>query len=119
MGGGYLFEMTDAVTRHKNIEFTGHKHANLYDVFLIEPAVRKALLKTGVTIRLQARVRDIEPQGCTITKVIADIFTGDTITACGDAFVDVTGTAGPQDKGRGDYHRIRSCAYDGESTMCS
>ena len=93
---GTFFEITDAVSRHKNIEFPGHKHANLYDVSLIEPAVRKALLKTGVTIHLQARVRDIELQGGTITKVIADIFNGDTITASGDAFVDVTGTAGPQ-----------------------
>jgi len=96
MGGGDLFQITDAVSRHKNIEFPGHKHANLYDVSLIEPAVRKTLLKAGVTIHLQARVRDIELQSGTITKVIADIFHGDTITADGDAFVDVTGTAGPQ-----------------------
>jgi hypothetical protein len=34
--------MTDRVSRHKNIVFPGHKHANLYDVCLIEPAVRQA-----------------------------------------------------------------------------
>ena len=96
MGGGDLFGITDAVSRHKNIEFPEHKHVNLYDVSLIEPAVRKALLKAGVTIHLQARVRDIELQNGTIIKVIADVFHGDTITASGDAFVDVTGTAGPQ-----------------------
>jgi Glucose inhibited division protein A len=96
MGGGDLFQITDAVSRHKNIEFPGHKHANLYDVSLIEPAVRKALLQAGVKIHLQARVRDIQIQGKTITGVIADILHGDTITVGGDAFVDVSGTAGPQ-----------------------
>jgi len=96
MGGGELFELADAVSRHKNIEFPGHKHANLYNVALIEPAVRAALIKAGVTVHLKTRVRDIEAQGGTITKVIADIFHSDTIEVSGQAFVDVSGTAGPQ-----------------------
>ncbi|HUL00738.1 MAG TPA: FAD-dependent oxidoreductase [Nitrospirota bacterium] len=96
MGGGELFQVTDAVSRHKNIEFPGHKHANLYDVSLIEPAVRKVLLKAGVKINLQARVRDIQIQGKTITGVIADVLHGDSVTVHGDSFVDVSGTAGPQ-----------------------
>jgi len=96
MGGGDLFEIADAVSRHKGIDFPGHKHANLYDVCLIEPAVRKALLKAGVKIHLKARVRDIEVKDGTITKVIADVFHGDTIEVSGDVFVDVSGTAGPQ-----------------------
>ena len=96
MGGGDLFEITDAVSRHKNIEFPGHKHANLYDVSLIEPAVRKTLLKAGIKLNLQTRVRDIEVNGNAITKVIADVLHGATIAVSGDAFVDVTGTAGPQ-----------------------
>ncbi len=96
MGGGDLFLIADANARHKNIEFPGHKHANLYDVSTIEPAVRKALLAAGVTVHLQSRVRDIEAQDGAITKVTADVFHGEPVEATGDAFVDVAGTAGPQ-----------------------
>ena len=96
MGGGDLFQITDAVSRHKNIDFPGHKHANLYDVSLIEPAVRKTLLNAGITVHLQSACSDIELHDGTITKVVADIFHGGTITVSGDAFLDVTGTAGPQ-----------------------
>jgi len=96
MGGGELFEIADAVSRHRNIEFPGHKHANLYDVALIEPAVRQALLKAGVNIHLKTRVRDIEAADGAITKVVGDVFHGGIIEASGDAFVDVSGTAGPQ-----------------------
>lgn len=95
MGGGDLFEIADENARHKNIEFPGHKHANLYDVSTIEPAVRKALLAAGVNIHLKCRVKDIEVQDDSIVKVIADELHGDTIVAEGDVFVDVSGTAGP------------------------
>ena len=96
LGGGDLFAITDRVSRHKNIDFPGHKHANLYDVCLVEPAVRQALLAAGVKVNLKARVRDIEAADGAITKVIADVFHGETIIADGDVFVDVSGTAGPQ-----------------------
>ena len=50
MGGGELFQVTDSVARHKNIEFPGHKHATLYDVALVEPAVKKVLIDAGVEV---------------------------------------------------------------------
>ncbi len=97
MGGGDLFEITDANSRHKNIEFPGHKHANLYDVSTIEPAVRQALLDAGIKINIKSRVKDIAAENGKIVRVIADVFDKDqTIEAAGDAFVDVSGTAGPQ-----------------------
>lgn len=97
MGGGDLFKITDITARHKNIEFPGHKHATLYDVSTIEPAVRNALLASGVKINLKSRVKDIVMEAGKIVKVIADVFNEDTtIEATGDAFVDVSGTAGPQ-----------------------
>ena len=49
MGGGELFKAADETARHKAINFPGHKHANLYDVSLIEPAVKKAVKDAGVT----------------------------------------------------------------------
>jgi hypothetical protein len=97
MGGGDLFKITDATARHRNIDFPGHKHASLYDVSTIEPAVRNALLAAGVTIHMQARVNDIVMESGVMTRVVADVFgTGGAIAADGDAFVDVSGTAGPQ-----------------------
>lgn len=96
MGGGELFEVCDNNSRHKNIEFPGHKHANLYDVANIEPAVRKVLLDAGVNIYFKARVKEIEKNDNSITTVIAEVHHSDEqITIAADAFVDAAGTAGP------------------------
>ncbi len=91
-GGGELFEVTDAVSRHKNIEFPGHKHASLYDVAKVEPAVKKVLLDAGVEIYTETRIKDVEGDGKKIVAVIAD----DGRRFEGDVFVETTGTAGPQ-----------------------
>lgn len=97
MGGGDLFEICDANARHKNVQFPGHKHVTLYDVSTIEPAVKKALLAAGVKLHLKSRVRDIVVDNGRITKVIADTLHSDQVLEIsGDAFVDTTGTAGPQ-----------------------
>jgi len=37
MGGGDLFELADANSLHRNIEFPGHPHASLYNVATMEP----------------------------------------------------------------------------------
>lgn len=96
LGGGDLFKIADQHARHKNIEFPGHKHAILYDVATIEPAIRQALQKAGVTLHLKTRVTDIEQEGNTLIQVIADTFQGEKdIIAGGEAFVDAAGTAGP------------------------
>lgn len=97
MGGGDLFVIADRVARHKNIEFPGHKHASLYDVAKIEPAVRKALLDAGVVLRLKSRVKDVEKEGGKITALVAENFDDkQDIRGVGDSFVDASGTAGPQ-----------------------
>jgi hypothetical protein len=92
MGASELFEATDAAARHKNIEFPGHKHATLYDVSKMEPMVRNILLKAGVIIELQSRFTDVVMDGKKIKAVTPD----KKGTYEGDAFVDATGTAGPQ-----------------------
>jgi len=96
MGGGELFKVCDANSRHKNIEFPGHKHANLYDVSTIEPAVKEVLLKAGVEIHLMSRIQDVVMTHGKITAVIAKkLHTKEIIETSGDAFVDTSGTAGP------------------------
>jgi hypothetical protein len=97
MGAGDLFQACDENSRHRNIEFPGHKHASLYDVALIEPAVRKRLEKAGVKMHIHCRVKDIEKDGDRITKVVAEGHHGEPdVVAEGDTFVDAAGTAGPQ-----------------------
>lgn len=92
LGGGDMFDAVGRATRHRNIEFPGHKHADLYDVAKIEPSVRETLRKYGVDFRLNARVRDITVDGAKIKSVITD--SDDEVY--GDVFVEATGTAGPQ-----------------------
>ena len=92
MGGGELFEDTDNNARHKNIEFPGHKHATLYDIALIEPAVKKRLENAGINVKTLSRVKGLETDGSRITSVTTD--NGETYEA--DVFVETTGTAGPQ-----------------------
>ena len=60
LGGNEIFETIDQNCRHRNIEFPGHKHASLYDIALIEPAIRRLLVSKGIEVRLQARVKEVE-----------------------------------------------------------
>jgi len=92
MGGGDLFRLADQVARHANIEFPGHKHATLYDVALMEPTVRRYLLEQGVELWLMARACDVETKDGRLEAVSLD--NGERLEA--DAFVEATGTAGPQ-----------------------
>ncbi len=92
MGGGDFFQLADSVARHKNVEFPGHKHANLYDVSLMEPTVRRYLLEQGVELWMMARACNVEMQENRIEAVVL----GDDERVEADAFVEATGTAGPQ-----------------------
>lgn len=92
MGGGDLFKLCDNTTRHKNIEFPGHKHADLYDVALMEPVVRRYLQKQQIEIWTVSRVTDVTS---TDTKIEAvQLENGQAFE--GDVFVETTGTMGPQ-----------------------
>ncbi|HHY70627.1 MAG TPA: FAD-dependent oxidoreductase [Thermoanaerobacterales bacterium] len=92
MGGGELFQVTDCVARHRNIDFPGHKHASLYDVALIEPAVKKVLIDAGVEVYTESRVKDVIAEENKILAVVTD----NGIKYEADVFVECTGTAGPQ-----------------------
>jgi len=92
MGGGDLFKLTDENARHVNMEFPGHKHANLYDVALMEPMVARYLVEQGVEVRTVSRARKIKMTDRKIETV--QLETGQLIE--GDVFVDATGTLGPQ-----------------------
>lgn len=91
MGGGEVFEVIDANCRHKNIEFPGHKHASLYDIATIEPAIRRLLESKGIEYHTQSRVTDAAVEDGAIKSVT----TADGQVYEGDVFVEATGSAGP------------------------
>jgi hypothetical protein len=92
MGGGDLFKLCDNTTRHKNIEFPGHKHADLYDVALMEPVVRRYLQEQQIEIWTVSRVTDVVSSKNNIEAVKLE--NGQAFE--GDVFVETTGTMGPQ-----------------------
>lgn len=91
LGAGDLFEICDKVSRHKNINFPGHKHASLYDVNKIEPLVKKHLKNLGVNILTTKRVIDVKKDKNIITQVILS----DKTKIKGDVFIETTGSTGP------------------------
>lgn len=91
LGAGDLLEITDRATRHKSINFPGHKHAFLYDVVKVEPMVRKKLMEMGINIQLESRAIDVEKEGASIKRIIL----ADESLVEGDVFIETTGSTGP------------------------
>lgn len=91
MGMDRLWATIDANLRHRNVEFPGHSHADLYDVSITEPAIRAMLEGEGIEVRTQARVTDVVRSGDTLAAVKVD---EELVEA--DVFVETTGSAGPQ-----------------------
>ena len=91
LGANEIFNVIDDNSRHKNIEFPGHKHASLYDISTIEPAIKKLLTDKGIEVLTRARFKDVEMDG---DKIVALILTDDQRLSA-DVYVDTTGSAGP------------------------
>ena len=91
LGGGDLFKITDNCSRHKNVNFPGHAHAWLYDVFKIEPEVKRYIKSLGIEIKTQTRVVDVEMED----KKIIGVYTQDGTFIGGDVFIETTGSTGP------------------------
>jgi hypothetical protein len=93
MGGGELFDLADRNALHREIEFPGHRHSNLYSVARMEPMVRNFLLTKGISIHCQVRVTDVEMADGAIRAVLAKQGE-ESLRFEGDVFIDATGTAG-------------------------
>ncbi|MBY7013393.1 FAD-dependent oxidoreductase [Clostridium sporogenes] len=91
LGAGDLINITDESSRHKNIDFPGHKHAWLYDVNKIEPAVKNHMKDMGIDIHLISRIVDVEKEG----DKIKGIYISDGTYVDGDVFIETTGSTGP------------------------
>jgi hypothetical protein len=91
LGAGDLIHLTDEYSRHKNIDFPGHKNAWLYDVNKIEPAVGKYLKAMDIEVNLITRVVDVEKEG----NSIKGIYLSDGKYVEADVFIETTGSTGP------------------------
>lgn len=91
LGGGDLFRITDAHSRHRNIDFPGHKHASLYDIGTTPGAVTAYLRQIGVEVCFSARITGVRMNA----RSIEAVETADGRVFDADVFVDTTGTAGP------------------------
>lgn len=91
MGGGDLFQICDKNSRHKNIEFPGHKHVSLYDIASTHGEVLNHLTKMGIEIIFESRIKDLSLSN---KKIIFVKDQKDRVFK-GDVFIDTTGTAGP------------------------
>jgi len=91
LGGGDIFRVIESVTRHRDIDFPGHRHALLYDVQRIERVVRRCLEEQGVKIVFKTLIKGAAVHGRGIEHVVTS---SDDVIA-GNVFIDATGTAGP------------------------
>lgn len=91
LGAGELIEITDECSRHKDLDFPGHKHASLYDVNLVEPTVRAKLQEMGINVRLETRIVDVRLEGQKVTAVMS----AEEEWLEGDIFIESTGSTGP------------------------
>lgn len=91
MGSGDLFEICDKCSRHTNIEFPGHKHANLYDIAKTHGEVLKHLKNLKINIVFNSRITKIDIKN----EIISSVEDADGNLYEGDVFIDATGTAGP------------------------
>ncbi|MBV4415472.1 FAD-dependent oxidoreductase [Clostridium tyrobutyricum] len=91
MGGGEIFKIIDNNSRHKNINFPGHHHANLYDIGTTPGAIMSYLKEMNIDIVFKTRITKANLKDGSIDSIEdseGNIYKG-------DVFIDTTGTAGP------------------------
>ncbi len=94
MSAGELFEITDRMSLHRNIDFPGHQHASLYNAGIIESPVRQFLIDKGVELWVRTRIDDVATSNGRVTAVTGKKI-DEPVRVEGDVFIDATGTAGP------------------------
>lgn len=92
LGADELFGITDACSRHRNIDFPGHEHASLYDVIKVEPNVKRCLKEHDITIHTIARAVDVVMDS---PEILRSVILADGTAVEGDVFIECTGSTGP------------------------
>ncbi len=91
LGANELINIMDNLALHKNIDFTGHKHANLTDIGKAEPEIRRYILSLGINIHFRSRAVNVLIKNNSILKI--KLSDGSFID--GDVFIETTGSTGP------------------------
>ena len=91
LGAGELFEITDRLSTHKDVDFPGHDHASFYDVIMVEPEVRRLIKKLDIEILFMTRITDVVKEDGQLRGVKDS--SGKVID--GDVFIETTGSTGP------------------------
>ena len=120
LGAGALFALTDSISRHKNIDFPGHRHAWLYDVGKVSGVLERTLAESGVHIVYGSRIIKAEIDKERLKAVIS----AEGTRYEGKVFVDATGTAGPMGEcaryGNGCAACVLRCpVFGGRVSLCS
>lgn len=89
--GSDFFRLLDNHAIHKNVEFPGHRHASLYNVWTIEPIVKKYLSDLGINIIMPCRIEEISRNE---NKILAVMSKKTNKVIEGNVFIDSTGTSG-------------------------
>lgn len=90
LGANELIDIMDSLALHKNVEFSGHKHANLTDIGKAEPEIRRYILSLGINIHFKSRAINVSLENNSITRIkLAD---GSFLD--GDVFIETTGSTG-------------------------
>lgn len=91
LGANEIINIMDSLSLHKNVDFTGHKHASLTDIAMVEPKIRNYLMSLGINIHFKSRAVNVSLENTSITKI--KLSNGDYIE--GDVFIETTGSTGP------------------------
>lgn len=91
LGVTEIFNITDSLALHKNVDFPGHKHSSLTDISKVEPAIRRLLLSLGVKLYFNTRIIDVIMEGSKLKSVLLN----DKTKIDGDVFIETTGSTGP------------------------
>ena len=92
LGAGDIVKLLDAETIFANMELPGQRHVNMYNCQTIAKKLDGAIRDLGIDIRYRTRINKIRQSNGTIESVTSE--KGEEFEA--DAFVDTTGTFGPQ-----------------------
>lgn len=91
LGAGELIDIMDSLALHTNIDFSGHKHANLTDIVKAEPEIRRYILSLGINIHFKSRAINVTLDN----KYVKKIKLADNSFIEADAFIETTGSTGP------------------------
>jgi len=87
--GNPILKIMDENSLHTDVEFPGHHHASLYNVWTMEPMINRYLEDLGIKIQFSCRITDLSIEKGVIKAVYSKDEGKDYQ---GDVFIDSTGT---------------------------